>query len=215
MIKSIINCTVFSILLLAISSCSQSRLSCDDDIDIWAKTHLEEYLNAERDLIVSLPLSRQMAIFIGLTPQKKLDLWYAKLSTILEDSSYSLSDKRIINKLYHKLSVNAIEKDEVGNKLMDECLKIINKLEWDDEKLFFSFGTWMTRDEYYQALWADSPVLTRIETPGDEPHLFCECSKMITNCSAQGLTCYTNVNCEPKQGCGVFGLGLCRGVCDF
>ena len=76
------------------SSCTTTKLSCDNDVNIWAKEHLATYLDATRSEIVSLPLSRQRAIYRGLSPEKKSSLWKAKISYLIECNLFTSEEKK-------------------------------------------------------------------------------------------------------------------------
>lgn len=72
-----INNLLLSILAgMFILSCGKEpKLSCIPEIDLWAKENIDYYESSEFDEMITLPLSRQRAIFRGFSPEKKVSLW--------------------------------------------------------------------------------------------------------------------------------------------
>lgn len=67
--------SVLFIYCIVLCSCNDQVLSCNEEINSWAKQNVTLFEHAERVEIVSLPFSRQRAFFNGLSPMKKVELW--------------------------------------------------------------------------------------------------------------------------------------------
>ena len=73
----------FLMFLVTLISCSKT-LSCDPLINEWAKANCDYYELASREEIISLPMSRQRAIYVGLSGERKVQLWREKAKMVIE-----------------------------------------------------------------------------------------------------------------------------------
>ena len=104
-----------------------------------------------------------------------------------------------------------IDEDPLSKEVIDLDNRI-KSLGWSKEKYFFTVCTWMSKDEYLQAMMADFPI-TKVDTPGDEALLDCTCKHDI-GCFAFGGTCNDDISCKEKRACGLLGNSLCDGQCE-
>ena len=74
-------------------------LSCDPEINEWAQSQIGLYENASRAEIVSLPLSKQRAIYAGLSCDKKVALWKEKIKILTESGELSQDELLDINQM--------------------------------------------------------------------------------------------------------------------
>lgn len=205
--------------LISLISC-QKTLSCDPVIDAWAKENLEYYSNAGRNEIVALSMSRQMAIYRGLTSEKKVELWKAKKhlvhqSGILSEAEYN-DYSRLFDymKPYHYDSAKGMQ--ELRNYAGEWKALMQDKYSWDEEKLFVFSHIWMTRQEFLQAILCDSVITKGNGAPGTHGDGTCDCSYSIY-CQTSGLgrVCSDKDKCKQGDGgCGIVGSSNCTGICQ-
>ena len=208
-----INLTLLPAIIIALSSCSPSLLSCDPDVNLWAKNNLTELYQAQRPEIVAIPLSRQMAIYNGLTSVKKAELWKAKLSLLIDNEDYSITEKKFFSRLIEQLSPELLSNRE--DSLIKELDRQAKEVFMTDrQRYFFAVCTWMTEKEYYKAHYADAPVLTRFDDPVNEDLPNCDCRHDI-GCFTLGGDCNDKADCNSKpKGCGFLGYYECNGMCE-
>lgn len=202
-------------LLFLICSCATEKLSCNKNINKWAKENVSYYQNSSRDELVSLPWSAQQAIFNGLSSEKKVELWLIKKDYLLKSDSYSTEEKEEIINLFNHLKpevYNNKRAKEEYNRFVDIWeAKMRTEFDWDDETLFFAVCTWMTRDEFIASTGYDDVFVTK----GNGDHnLNCNCRYTIY-CEGRlhGSLCDHGSMCEEVGGCGVTGTSACNGVC--
>lgn len=166
--KTITLLAVCALALASLASCNRNKYSCDPDVEEWTRTHLNEYLSAERESIVSLPLSRQMAVYNGLSPEGRARLWEAKLTILInDDKNYSNDERVLFNLLLDFVSPKLFDEKSDTEKLFSEYEALAKRIfEGKQEKFASALCTWMTEEEYMRSLIADSRVLTKIDEGG-------------------------------------------------
>lgn len=201
--------------LFTICACSQVKLSCNEEIDRWAKEHITEYECAPRDSMVVLPYSHQRALFNGLSPEKKCELWLIKKDEIMTSEDYSSQEKVSINELFDSLSPKTYTSKTAKNEFLSfaSCWeeKMRSVFNWDDERLFFTVCTWMNKVEFFESVRIDELLTTK---GNGDVNNDCNCRYDIY-CSSRisGEICDHDSNCDEVGGCGVFGTSSCNGVC--
>lgn len=132
-------------LLLALSSCSErtSVFSCDPEVETWTKANIATYQAADRSKIINLPYDRQMAVFRGLSSEKKVSLWMDKLNLIMEDDKLSLAEKDAIKSLILFLSPEHYEtvsgSRTFGKYATEWKEKMISDFKWTEDKFFLVY----------------------------------------------------------------------------
>lgn len=197
-------------------SCSQTYYSCDKEINTWAEEHINLYESGTRCDIVSLPLGRQYAIYTGLSPERKCELWKAKITMLIDEKTSTAAEKDVLSEFLLFLSPDLYDDSDTDSLAIELEQSLRSRLGWDSERFFYSLCTWMTREEYETSVALDHPIQTKSGPIGEEPEEkpFCDCSAMLTSCAATMTTCNTHADCKEKKGCGVGGIGICRGVCE-
>lgn len=195
-------------------------LSCDSAVDKWAKQNIEYYSTASRDEIVSLPLSRQQAIYRGLSAERKVELWQIKKELVYKSGSLSDAEYEDYVKLFnfmqpaHYESVNGIK---ILNAYAEKWMDImVTKHFWGDEQLFEFSHIWMTKEEFTNAVLSDNILTKGVSLPGMEEEVICNCIYSIY-CKTSGLgsICHDSPSCKDgDEGCGIVGSSNCKGTCQ-
>ena len=143
---------VVCILLTTFISCKKNTLtlSCSKEINDWANSVIAYYELAPREQIIQLPISRQRAIFRGLSSKRKVSLWNDKLSLILYDETYTEEQCADFSVLIKQLDATVFD-DEVCQKAFNEYAELWetsmkDKYGWDENVLFMLAYTWMTEE---------------------------------------------------------------------
>lgn len=206
---------LYLLVLVFVASCDkEARLSCDPSIDRWAKEMTVYYSTADRKELVSLPLNRVRAIYRGFPTEKKAELWHEKIraySTTLTGSELEayLQLSSIINHIYtSEPSEDYEEEIKKWEKEMRE------NFGWNDDKIFFSSCTWLTKEEYYLCFQIQTEIRVRsIHEPAQNEIKECECHYNI-GCPGM-LLCekHSPKGCTEIKDCGIVGSSYCNGVC--
>lgn len=200
--------------LLPIISCSKEHLSCNPEVERWAKMNIEYYSNASREELVNMPLNRVRAIYRGFSDEKKANLWLEKInsySSILEgqEKESYLELKKIVAEYYCTPG---------GKKSIDDLVsrweeQMRSRFGWDDETLFFASCTWLTYDEYILASLMQYQEIQIRYDPINDKIDDCECIYNI-GCPG-GFSCEKNTpqGCNEVVDCGIVGTSPCKGIC--
>ena len=214
---------LFLVLLLASCQKDEPKLSCTKEIDDWAKETVETMNQFDRGEIVSLPLSRQRAIYRGLSADAKCALWQAKLSLVREDKSLSTIEVAKLEDLYRHLSPNLYQDENIRESFIVYAEKwrdrMIKDHGWNDDKIFFYVCTWMSHTEFQESVLLDKiseeimskgPII-----PGTDQKKDCNCHYSYY-CVSSGLgsTCDSGYPCNLAPGCGILGTSSCDGFCS-
>lgn len=208
---------------LLMSSCQSLDLSCDPLINDWAKENIKRYESYNREQIVQLPLSRQKAIYRGLSGNKKLELWRGKFEMTLIDETLSKPEKEqllnLLNNLSAKLFDNTKEWERFQPYLKEWESTMRTKYNWNETKLFIYCHTWLSESELRNAILYDS-IITKTQglTPGlDDENENKKCSCLTDAYCAYSEGYYKceieNNKCEINGGCGLLGQQDCTGTC--
>ena len=201
--------------LLLICSCATEKLSCNKNIDKWAKENVIYYQNSSRDELVSLPWSAQQALFNGMSSEKKVELWLIKKDYLLNSSSFSPEEKKEIINLFDHLKPEVYSNKKANaeyHRFTENWeARMRTDFNWDDEILFFAVCTWMTRDEFIASTGYDDKIVTKGN--GDDTNN-CNCRYTIY-CEGRihGEQCDHGANCDEVGGCGITGTSSCNGIC--
>ena len=210
--------------LLAVTSCNKDNTySCDPEVNEWAIEHIELYESAPRPAIVTLPWTRQRAIYSGLSPEKKIQLWKEKVILLKKESKYSIEAMNEFEEWVNLMRPdhflhNTVEENydlESAGDILENRLKEVYNLQ--DEDITFILYKWTTEDEYYTARQLDRPITTKADGfeynggEGDDP--LCEC---VESHDCLNLSCDKhNSNCKtPNSGCGKGGIYDCTQMCS-
>lgn len=200
------------------TSCAE-QFSCDPIINEWAKDNIEYYSKAERDEIIQLPLSRQNAIYVGLSGEKKIELWKAKQRLVRDLNILSEQEYVDFSKIFDFLQPYHYESEKGRNELIQyaESWKniMVTRYAWDEEKLFDLSHIWMTKEEFVNSAMYDM-LMTKVDVSDDivKPKV-CECIYAIY-CATSGLGTQCSSYPACKQGdnyCGIVGSSNCTGTC--
>ena len=208
--------SVLFIYCILLCSCNDQVLSCDEEINSWAKQNVTLFEHAERVEIVSLPFSRQRAVFNGLSPMKKVELWLYKENLILESKTLSNSEKSAICELFDLLSPAICSNKEARRSFIEYAevweTKMRELYGWDDRMLFYTVWTWMSQDEFFASVSSDEYIETKSQT--DPKPIDCNCRyDVYCDGRVHGERCDKGILCEQVGGCGVLGTSSCNGVC--
>lgn len=215
---------ITSVLLLVFSSCSEntSVFSCDPEVEVWTKTNIATYQAADRSKIVSLPYDRQMAVFRGLSSEKKVSLWMDKLNIIMKDEKLSSAEKDAIKSAILFLSPEHYETasgKRAFDKFAEEWKKqMISDFHWSEDKFFWYTETWMSEDEFKEAIIAYGMNTLRMSTRSEPEEQLEDCFCETDAACSFGMgyyRCNTSGKCKPKPyGCGLLGTKSCTGKCE-
>lgn len=209
--------------LICFASCTKT-LSCDPAIDEWAKKNVEYYSMAPRDVIVSLPLSRQQAIYRGLPAERKVELWRAKMNLVRASGVLSREECEDYAKLFDFMQPYHYE-NEKGRKELNIYAEqwkeiMVVRHSWTEEKLIELSHIWMTKNEFSNALLSDNIVTKGGNLPetdtGVGGEVICNCIYSIY-CKTSGLgsICDDTPMCKAgDEGCGIVGTSNCTGTCQ-
>lgn len=195
-------------------------LSCDSVVDEWAKENLGYYSTASRNEIVLLPLSRQQAIYRGLSAERKFELWQIKKDLVYKSGVLSDEEYEDYVKLFNFMQPVHYE-DEKGVKLLNAYAEkwmetMVTKHFWGDDQLFEFSHIWMTKEEFTNAVLSDNILTKSVSLPGLEAEVICNCIYSIY-CKTSGLgsICHDSPSCKSgDEECGIVGTSNCTGTCQ-
>ncbi|MCM1176815.1 MAG: hypothetical protein NC308_06860 [Clostridium sp.] len=84
--------TLIFVMAVALSCSKTPRLSCSPEINAWAIDNVDYYETVCRDEFIELPLSKQRAVYVGVTGKKKVQLWQEKLDMVILEGGGSTCD---------------------------------------------------------------------------------------------------------------------------
>lgn len=217
--KNLILLSLMSFLLCV--ACGKSpKLSCDPEINEWAQSQIGLYENASRAEIVSLPLSKQRAIYAGLSCNKKVALWKEKIKILTESGELSQDELLDINQMmfwFESIKNQSKEEREEFNQKAEPYLEQITlKHNWDKDKVFYLFFTWMTEDEFIASMqYENSGVSKKDRLPSDDyvHKKSCNCTSSFWGCPG-GMYCSKVTPCTGTENCGIMGTSDCNGYCS-
>ena len=203
--------------LIMVSCSTKPELSCDPIVNMWAKENIAKYENASRETIIELPISRQRAIYNGLSSQKKVDLWKSKQLLVKESNCLSETEYNDYSILFDYLKPEHYDSMDRRKELIEFAnrwsMLMRSKHGWDDEKIIVYSHIWMTLEEFTIAVLSDRNFETKSITPGFDQIKNCECIySAYCQLSAGGKIC-SESNCNRVEGCGILGTSTCDGVC--
>lgn len=209
---------------LLLNSCSKDlSLSCNPDIDKWAKENLSNFDNRPREDLTMLPIKKARAIYRGLPNEKKSMLWTLKVEEYSRSERLTGEEKDDYEQLLDIIPLFYGEQ-----RIKDSSYKVVETWEkqmrdihgWTDEKIFWSSCTWMTKEEYQRSTILQIKY-SNPETKGgfdpspppEEEDKDCECIYDI-GCGG-GLKCdkKTQKKCQEVYDCGIVGTSPCTGIC--
>ena len=208
-------------LMIVLPACQQKlTLSCDPEINNWAQENIQYYVSSTRSEIVSLPLSRQRAIYRGLPGEVKVQLWKEKYEYVKKNNLLSEEELSLFSYLINSLNKEIFEDEEkrkMFNSFAEQWENIMREqFGWGDDKVFSIACCWMTEDEFAQAVVLDTMLHTRGES-GDfnsSDKEDCDCRYDIY-CQRMSFTeCRKNIDCNESDGCGIVGTSSCTGKCQ-
>ncbi len=204
--------------MLIISACTkQDILSCDPSINKWALDNIAYYETASRDELLLLTIPEQRAIIVGLSGEKRMELWRNKLEIIKSKQLLKPEELAIYSDIIYFIKPEHFNNPDKSLELTEYAENRIHILQeeynWEDRKVFFYFYTWLTEDEYNDALLFSE--LNQAVTKGsiDDGTSDCNCMPYRFECSASEI-CFEQ-NCSATQGCGLFNNNTCTGKCKF
>lgn len=118
--------------------------------------------------------------------------------------SYALCD--------HIYTSEPSEDYEEEIKIWEKTMR--EKWGWDDEKIYFSSCTWLTREEYYLCIQMQTEIRVRaIDEPSQDEIKECDCHYSL-GCPGM-LSCekHSPKGCTEIKDCGIVGSSYCDGVC--
>ncbi|MBQ3250968.1 MAG: bacteriocin fulvocin C-related protein [Bacteroidales bacterium] len=208
----------FLMFLVTLISCSKT-LSCDPLINEWAKANCDYYELASREEIISLPMSRQRAIYVGLSGERKVQLWREKAKMVIETGILTEDEKCLYQELFNYITPYHYETKQGSEELLCFVVawkeRVLRQYNWDEMKLFYLTNIWMTEDEFYNAILADN-LYTKSGGNAGINTKTCECIYSVY-CSTSGLgsTCSTYPSCrQGTNSCGIVGSSNCTGTCQ-
>lgn len=127
-------------LVLAIS-CTQNTFKLKD-------IQINESLS--RTELVKLPLSEQQRIISELSPNKKYELWRAKMDYLISSSELEEAELYLLTNLRQQMSVDFFSgEDATCQNTLDATINDLKmKHAWSEEKIFVHFMTIMTEEEF-------------------------------------------------------------------
>ena len=202
---------------LFISCQKQEILSCDPEINEWAINNLSYYENALRDEIVTLPFPKQLAIYVGLSGEKKVSLWKDKFDIVASEDMLTKNQlihyKKFIDFIepkHFETSQGKVEFDEFASAWEEEMKTIYS---CNDETLFLIAYTWMSKEEFNLSV-AEYLTKSDIQTGPNNP-VVCNCIySLYCMTSIEGGTCQKGGCKQVDQGCGLMGNSTCNGRCE-
>lgn len=210
---------IFLAIMFVCVACEKT-LSCDPYLNEWANTNLSYFESADRDEFVQLPLSRQRAIYAGLSGEKKVALWKNKMQLVKQSGELSEEEFEMYSRLFDFLEpwhYDSYKGRVVMNAYADRWKKQMEeRYSWDEEKFFIYTYTWMTLLEFQSAMMYDD-LLTKAGA-GSLPGMTLECNCIYSiYCKTSGLGSICSSSPECKQGaedCGIVGNSNCTGTCQ-
>lgn len=222
---------------IAIISCQkEKKLSCDPNINDWAKENLSIYETSDRVDFVALPFFRQKAVYIGLSGDSKIRIWKGKLNLVKQQCLLSNSELIEYTKLINSLKPEYFDtekgKTELRARTEQWVLKMQKEYSWDEYKIYEYLESWMTEEERTRSFFLESVVQTRgdgidtslidtipidttvVDTAEVAPP--CECRSDIYCKQKRYEECYSDnkkFKCTEVEGCGLWGNDPCTGIC--
>lgn len=215
---------IVSFAILLALSCNDADLSCDPAINAWAKESISEFENSSVEDIVQLPLSRQQAIYRGISGKKKMELWSAKFQHTFMDDRLNKSEKEQLMSLYSRMSAKIFDSTEEWEVLESYLCEwesaMREQYNWDDTKFFLYCQIWLTESQLKRAVHYDSitksigDIVSGMGS-GTTESSKCTCLTDIYCSFAEGqYRCeIENNKCELNNGCGWLGGQSCTGTC--
>ena len=209
--------SVLLVSLCLLTAC-EKRLSCDPKVDKWAKDNVDYYNFAGREELAELPMSRARAIYVGLSPERKVQLWQDKLQLVRDMNILTNEEFGEYSKLFHFLKPEHYEtaagRREFNNFADKWQKKMKEQYGWDDEKIFLLSHLWMTEQEFYESIMYDNILVKSSPIVTDKP-VNCECLYSVyCRTSGTGSICATYPTCRIVSGCGIAGNSNCNGTCQ-
>ena len=236
---------LMSILLLP--SCEKSkRISCNPELEDWTENNRLRFKSASPEEFLTLPLDKQRAMFSLLPAETQCEIWHIRQKK--EQESSELSGSELQEYLSFLKSLTPFDFSKVGEK---ECLKkseafikhMKTKYLWDERKEFFYLHTWLTEEEYSEALMlqilsssrsfsrlrgnrdttehdslsvVDTSEVAVIDSLSEKPINIpdCDCIYNIGCGIGTMRLCEKGVSCMPVQHCGFIpNHSDCTGRC--
>lgn len=206
-----------------ISCQDETCYSCDKEVDSWAKENVELLKKMDRIELSKLSNDKQRAAFRTFTPEKRKQLWIAKLKQI---KTLNFTD----NELNHlKFIEKFISKYDFSKEMTTEQENLFNN--WFEEgKLKFGWTPYFLVSGF--AVLNDDAVLTKKEFQNNYPKLLardyeevvddgsggivndCDC-RWDLSCQLSGLGDCTDKGCESTTlGCGALLMQSCTNDCS-
>lgn len=123
-------------------------MSCTQSIGELKDIQINE--NLSRAELVKLPLSEQQRIISELCPNKKYELWRAKMDYLIRHSELDKTEMNLLLNLKQQMSIKYFSgEDQTCKKTLDETINELKvKHAWPEEKIFIYFMTIMTEEEF-------------------------------------------------------------------
>lgn len=228
--------TVILMSIVIISCQKEKKLSCDPNIDNWAKENLSIYEVSDRIDFISLPFYRQKAVYVGLSGESKIRIWKGKLDNVKQQGILSNSELKEYSRLINSLKPYHFDTEKGKSELKAMTERWIAKMQkeysWDEYHVYEYLESWMTEEERTKSFFLESIVHTRghdldtglIDTiPIDTAHIDtseiappCECRTDIYCKQKRYEECYSDnkkFKCTEVEGCGLWGNDPCTGIC--
>ena len=211
-----------SVAVFTLSSCSEGPLySCDPEVEAWTKEQVrtKAFSSISREDLVNLPFDRQIAIYSSFSGEQKVSLWHDKLQLLLNDGNLSDAEKSELTDFYSFFEpwhFNTKRGMKACNAFIDNWVKKMEEeYHWDIEKLFWATYTWMSEEEYDNAVRQNGMLTLRVSTRDESSSVTCECTTDYF-CRRHGQSECKAATCDKDlHNCGPVLTSSCWGKCVF
>jgi len=218
------NCLLTALIIaLLFPACGkQLNNSCNPELEEWVITNAPYFKSATVTDYLQLPLDKQRALFPLLSAEKKLALWKRRM--IKEQESSLLVGRELEEYLSFLSKLTAFDFSRTGEKqALKKSKAFLNKMReqyaWDEYKEFFYLHTWLTEEEYSEALMLQiqqSLVLSKTQMSKEDKAAYIEVlgvidSSAVDTVEVQDDTLSVNRDCECiyDVGCGIGTMRTC------
>lgn len=212
--------------LVLFSSCNHEediQYSCNERINEWVASHLDEVQKMDRNAWKRIPEDMQRPVFVGFTPSQKQKFWLGKLSEI-EKMEWNKEEMLHLGKLRAAIlknsqwfvpNISEDVEDEIHlfcSIWVDDAKK---KLGWTDDLL----GSILLEGNSLKDKLGNvekSNLQSNLTTRSRSRVRDCHCNMKHSFCGGfGGNEACRGVECDGSTaGCGWLLLNDCNGICD-
>lgn len=216
------NGIVFCLLLSSsFVSCSQEdeKYSCNEDIDAWVKSHVDEIKTMKREDWLKVDKSYSIAVYRAFSPEQKFEFWQNKLVET-ERLDWNPEELAHIKKardfvtsnidIFKKGSLSIEMQDRIDSFVYQWQKEAKEKLKWDDKVGIAILASGMKLKNKKGDLVNGVSVL-KTSTLSSKNESYCNCNKTYDFCGI-GWSC-EDTSCLTQSGCGWFLASDCNGEC--